>query len=97
MGNVIPDRPLRSWKWVEGDDPVVSWKDVPEYFRQFDVDCIVGGQDGFLRLARTSRNTARLTETARRALRSVGPGDGSRLTSATAHQAGALRLAVGRR
>ena len=79
---VLADRPLRSWKWVEGDDPVVSWKDVPEYFRQFDTDCIVGGEDGFLRLARTNRNTARLTEIAGPTLRSVGAAADSRFTSA---------------
>ena len=91
---VLADRPLRSWKWVEGDDPVVSWKDVPEYFRQFDTDCTVGGEDGFLRLAKTSKNTARLTEITGRALRSVGPGSGSRLTSAAPNWPGALTLAV---
>jgi hypothetical protein len=82
---VLADRPLRSWKWVEGDDPVVSWKDVPAFFRQFDTDCTVGGQDGFLRLAKTSQNTARLTEIAARAPRSVAAGAGSRPTSAARH------------
>jgi hypothetical protein len=61
---VLAYRPLRSWKWVEGDDAVVSWKDVPDYFRTFEVDRMVGGEDGFLRLAPTSSNKARLTEIA---------------------------------
>ncbi len=79
---VLADRPLRSWKWVEGDDPVVSWKDVPENFRQFDTDWIVGGQDGFLRLARTPRNTARLTEISGRTLHSGGAGSSGRASAA---------------
>jgi hypothetical protein len=82
---VLADRPLRSWKWVEGDDPVVSWKDVPQYFSQFDIDRTVGGQDGFLRVARTDKNTACLTQIAERALRSVGAGSDSRLTSGAPH------------
>ena len=58
---VLADRPLRSWKWVDTDDPIVSWKDIPAYFRAFEIDGSAGGEDGFVRLATTRRNRALLT------------------------------------
>jgi hypothetical protein len=47
--------PPRSWKWAEGDDPRLHWKEFPEYFTQVDVGPPVGGEDGFVELLPTPR------------------------------------------
>jgi hypothetical protein len=60
-------RPLREWKWVEGDDPNVSWKDVTEFFARLEMGRPVGGADGFLELQPSVRNRALLEEVAARA------------------------------
>jgi hypothetical protein len=49
-------RPLSSWYWVEGDDPRVSWKDLNEFFSQFDFERQAGGEDGFWLLSRSEKN-----------------------------------------
>ena len=48
--------PPRSWKWAEGDDPRVKWKEFPEYFSQVDVGPPVGGEDGFVEILPTPRS-----------------------------------------
>jgi len=48
--------PLRSWKWAEGDDPRLHWKEFPEYFSQVDVGPPVGGDDGFVEILPTPRS-----------------------------------------
>ncbi|HEY1266904.1 MAG TPA: hypothetical protein VGH16_06580 [Candidatus Binatia bacterium] len=54
---VFNDRPPRAeTHWVEGDDPRVTWRDVYEYFLQFDYGRAVGGNDGFVLLARSPKN-----------------------------------------
>ena len=47
--------PLPSWKWAEGDDPRLHWKDFQEYFAQVDVGPPVGGEDGFVEVLPTPR------------------------------------------
>lgn len=64
---VQSQRPLREWKWVEGDDPAVSWKDVIDFFAPLDLGPQVGGADGFLKLQPSVGNRARLNEIAGRA------------------------------
>jgi hypothetical protein len=58
---VWSSRPLPSWNWVEGDDPHVSWRDLPPFFATLSTDAESGGPDGFLRLARNEHNLALLT------------------------------------
>jgi len=48
-------KPLRSWKWAEGDDPRLHWKDFPTFFRQVDVGSPVGGEDGFVEILPTPK------------------------------------------
>jgi hypothetical protein len=47
--------PPRSWKWAEGDDPRLHWKEFGEYFAQVDVGPPEGGEDGFVELLPTRR------------------------------------------
>lgn len=47
--------PPRSWKWAEGDDPRLHWKEFREYFAQVDIGPPVGGEDGFVELLPTPR------------------------------------------
>jgi hypothetical protein len=49
-------RPEASWRWVEGDDPRVHWKDLPQFFTQFEYDRDSGGPDGFLMLRNSEKN-----------------------------------------
>jgi hypothetical protein len=58
MGSPLPEP---SWNWVEGDDPRVSWKDVPRFFATLNTDTESGGTDGFLRLATNQSNLGVLT------------------------------------
>jgi hypothetical protein len=57
---LLAPRPAAKETWVEGDDPRIQWKDLPEYFRQFATDREEGGADGFRRLAPTPANQALL-------------------------------------
>ena len=50
------ERPEAHWGWVEGDDPRVSWRELPEFFRQFDTGDAVGGADGFVLIPPSARN-----------------------------------------
>jgi len=58
---VWSSRPMRSWNWAEGDDPRVSWKELPQFFSTLHTDAESGGTDGFRRLARDQQNLAALT------------------------------------
>ena len=48
--------PPGSWKWAEGDDPRLHWKEFPEYFGEVDVGPPVGGEDGFVEILPTPRS-----------------------------------------
>jgi hypothetical protein len=54
-------RPQPSWNWVEGDDPRVSWPDLPRFFATVDTDAESGGPDGFMRISRDDANRALFT------------------------------------
>jgi hypothetical protein len=57
-------RPLREWLWVENDDPRIHWADVHNFVIRLDTDAEAGGTDGFLRLANTPANRARILSAA---------------------------------
>ncbi len=57
-------RPRPDSAWVEGDDPTVSWPDVPRFFTTLDTTRSVGGENGFLLLDPSSRNREILTRLA---------------------------------
>src|SRR5829696_204569 len=50
--------PPESWKWAEGDDSRLHWREFPEYFTQVDVGPPVGGEDGFVEILPTPRTRA---------------------------------------
>jgi hypothetical protein len=49
-------RPRADSAWVEGDDPTVTWLDVPRFFTALDTDRSVGGENGFLLLSPSTHN-----------------------------------------
>ena len=57
-------RPRPEWNWTEGDDRRVSWPMLPAFFSQFEVADSLGGEDGFVLLARTPANEKRIMELA---------------------------------
>jgi hypothetical protein len=50
--------PAGNWRWAEGDDPKLHWRDFPEYFKNVDVSSPVGREDGFVELLPTERTRA---------------------------------------
>lgn len=54
------DKPLPGWDWVEGDDPRISWPQIPRFFTGLQTDADSGGPDGFLRLTPNEANRTRL-------------------------------------
>jgi hypothetical protein len=54
---LITERPRPEWAWVEGDDPRISWNDLYKFFSQFEFNQSAGGEDGFLLLEPTERNS----------------------------------------
>jgi hypothetical protein len=61
----LSGRPLPEWKWTEGDDPRIAWKDLPAFFKQFSYGSDVGGDDGFVEMEATPTNLAILRAVAR--------------------------------
>jgi len=57
--------------WVEGDDPVVRWREIPAFFEQFDFDRSTVLPDGFERFARSGKNREILENTAKRDISST--------------------------
>lgn len=57
---LLAARPDPSWKWTEGDDRRISWKDLTPVFQQFSYSEDVGGADGFLKFAPTPKNLEEL-------------------------------------
>ena len=53
---LLADKPLPQWKWVEGDTGRVPWSAVREFFGSLDVADRVGGDDGFVLVAKDPRN-----------------------------------------
>ncbi|MFL6229568.1 MAG: hypothetical protein ACJ741_12400 [Pyrinomonadaceae bacterium] len=60
----MASRPLPEWNWVEGDERRVAWGDLPNFFSGFDAGESVGGEDGFVLMARTPRNEALINDVA---------------------------------
>jgi hypothetical protein len=58
----MEDRPRPNLLWVEGDNPKVHWRDVPVFFRGLQLDADTGGPDGFVRVAHSPANEAKLRE-----------------------------------
>jgi hypothetical protein len=54
-------RPLPAWNWVEGDDPRITWQEVPVLFATLSTDGESGGPDGFARVAQNAGNESLLT------------------------------------
>ena len=58
---LLAGRPAAEWYWVEGDDPLIAWADIPAFFRQIETDGrVLPGQDGFLRVAPSAHNRSLL-------------------------------------
>jgi len=57
-------QPLRQWLWVENDDRRIHWADVHNFVIRLDTDAEAGGDDGFLRVANTPVNRARIVAAA---------------------------------
>jgi hypothetical protein len=57
---VLADRPADSLLWTEGDNQTVLWRDIPAFFRTLDFDRNAGPANGFLRIAHSDANQARL-------------------------------------
>ena len=55
--------PAADWKWAEGDEPSVPWRDFPAYFDSVDVGPPLGGADGFVELLPTPRTLEHLRRT----------------------------------
>lgn len=55
-------RPRAGWYWVEGDDARVSWTDLYGFFSRLETGLAVGGDDGFVLLARSPENEKILRE-----------------------------------
>lgn len=60
----LAEAPNPAWGWSEGDDPRISWKQLPPFFRQFSYSESVGGSDGFLKLEPSDSNLRKLREVA---------------------------------
>jgi hypothetical protein len=57
---VLADRPRASTTWVEGDDPRVHWRELPEFLRRLEYDKDTPGDDGFRRIRHSAANEAML-------------------------------------
>jgi hypothetical protein len=53
---VLHRTPRADWNWVEGDDNRVSWLDLDSFFTLLQYGQSVGGDDGFIRLLRSTEN-----------------------------------------
>ena len=47
---LLSPRPRPEWLWVEGEDPVIRWEEIPAFFQRFAVERELGGDDGFFLL-----------------------------------------------
>jgi hypothetical protein len=53
---ILASQPVRSWLWVEGDDPHVTWQAVHRFFLPFDRAEDIDGEDGFFLIPDTPEN-----------------------------------------
>jgi hypothetical protein len=59
---VLAGQPVRSWLWVEGDDPNVTWQAIHRFFVSFGRAGDKGGEDGFFLISDTPANRRLLLE-----------------------------------
>lgn len=59
---VWAERPLPDWYWTEGDDPRISWTDLPAFFQLFEIGGRTEGDDGFNRIKTSDANRRLLTD-----------------------------------
>lgn len=57
---LLAEQPDPAWKWTEGDDVRVSWKDLGPVFRRFQYAEDTGDRDGFVQLVNSRQNIALL-------------------------------------
>ena len=53
---VLASQPVRSWLWVEGDDPHATWQAVHRFFLPFGRAEDIDGEDGFFHIPDTPGN-----------------------------------------
>jgi hypothetical protein len=49
-------QPLPEWYWAEGDDPRISWADLPAFFEPLESSGQTEGDDGFRRIEPNAAN-----------------------------------------
>lgn len=65
---LLADRPRPEWKWTEGDDPRISWKELLPFFSQFEFGQSIGGDDGFVEVSHSAGNRNLLMSQAQQSL-----------------------------
>ncbi len=53
---VLALRPRSEWSWTEGEEPLVSWRDINGFFAGLEMGQPIGGEDGFMLLLPTPKN-----------------------------------------
>ena len=53
---LLSPRPERTWGWVEGDDPRLTWGDFPKFFAPFDKGESFDGAEGYTEILPTQHN-----------------------------------------
>lgn len=61
---LLASRPKPEWRWVEGDDPRISWADFPRFFATLELGQSFGGEDGFVLILPNEANKRRLKDLA---------------------------------
>jgi hypothetical protein len=56
----LSPQPQRSWFWIEGDLPGLTWDMMHKYFLSFDTSVERGGEDGFFKVAAIGETRKRL-------------------------------------
>jgi len=65
-------KPRQEWNWVEGDDPNVGWAGIVNFFRPLDRGPVLGGEDGFFLLSRSTANYSALSSIASQTGSTIG-------------------------
>lgn len=78
---LLSSRPKADWDWIEHSDPNVKWKDLYEFFSQFDFGSDVDGEDGFVQLPPTQKNAAIIDSLQATSRRRSGVSASKRLSS----------------
>ncbi|HEY1266903.1 MAG TPA: hypothetical protein VGH16_06575 [Candidatus Binatia bacterium] len=53
---LLAPKPKAEWNWVEGDDSRITWRDIYDYFSEFEYGQALGGEDGFVLLRQSANN-----------------------------------------